>query len=263
MTIVASVKVRDGLVLATDSMTTVRASTADGPVFVNAYEHGRKLFQILQLPIGAVTFGLGNIGERSMEGLVREACRQMPKEIKDVERVADELFKFIDAEYRSAFDSLPDESKPRCGFLVAGYSPDESFARIFCFDFPTSTGVFEIGEPEHFGAIWRGIEEPFVRLWRGFDPALAARLVGEAGMTEERFKELIAPFETQVAYDGMPVQDAVSFATYILDTTIGFSRFTHGQRECGGPLQVAAILPDDGFGFNWIAKPELHIPPRP
>lgn len=263
MTIVAGVKVRDGLVLATDSMTTVTVGTPNGPEFVNAYEHGRKLFQIPNLPIGAVTFGLGNIGERSMEGLVREACRQMPEEINGVEQVAEHLFEFIAAEYRGAFDGLAEEHKPICGFMVAGYAPGDSFARIFGFEFPVSMGVAEIGEPERFGAIWRGVSGPFVRLWRGFDPDLIAGFVGEAGISEERFKELISPFETQVAYDGMPVQDAVSFATYILDTTIGFSRFAHGMRACGGPLQVAAILPDDGFGFHWIAKPELHIPPRP
>jgi hypothetical protein len=263
MTIVAAVKVRDGLVLATDSMTTVTASTPEGPEFVKAYEHGRKLFHIRELPVGAVTFGLGNIGQRSMEGLVREACRQMSEEITDVEDIARALFDFIADKYRHVFDGLPDEHKPACGFMVAGYSPEEPFARIFGFEFPAATEVAEIGEPEDFGAIWRGVSQPFIRLWRGFEPALAARLVEGAGLTEETFKEMIMPFEAQVAYDGMPVQDAVSFATYILDTTIGFSRFVHGLPACGGPLQVAAILPDDGYGFNWIAKPELHIPPRP
>ena len=54
----------------------------------------------------------------------------------------------------------------------------------------------------------------------------------------------------------MPVQDAINFATYILDTTIGAVRFAPGVAPCGGPLQVAAVIPDEGF--HWVAKPKLR-----
>jgi hypothetical protein len=55
----------------------------------------------------------------------------------------------------------------------------------------------------------------------------------------------------------MPVQDAIDFAVFILNTTIGYTTFIPGVPSCGGPLQVAAILPDEGF--VWISRPELQV----
>ena len=57
MTIVASVKVRDGLVLATDSMTQIQASVdeAGHKAVVKTYGNARKLFQVRELPIGVMT----------------------------------------------------------------------------------------------------------------------------------------------------------------------------------------------------------------
>jgi hypothetical protein len=260
MTIVASVKSRDGLILAADSMTTLTVPSPTGPQFFKSYENGRKLYQMRDLPVGAVTYGLGNIGPRSMEGLVLEACKQMPPDVTEVEDVARALYDYLRSEYDAAFEGVALENRPACGFLVGGYSVGEPFARLFEFEFPAADGPTEHLGPEQFGSTWRGVDFPFVRLWRGFAPALLNRLATEDGITEERINELIAPLEIGVAYEGMPVQDAVNFATYILDTTIGFAKFAPGIAACGGPLQVAAILPDEGF--RWIAKPELHIPPR-
>jgi hypothetical protein len=259
MTIVAGVKSRDGLILAADSMTTVTVGTPRGPQFIKAYEHGRKLFHMGELPIGAVTYGLGNIGTRSMEGLVLEACKQMDSDVTDVEAVAQALYDHLRTEYDAAFDGLGHEQKPACGFLIGGYSADEPLARLMEFEFPDAEGPTENLGPEDFGATWRGIDWPFTRLWRGFAPSMVARLQNEDGIAEARIGELVDPLEIGLAYEGMPVQDAINFATYILDTTIGAVRFAPGVAPCGGPLQLAAVIPDDGF--RWVAKPELHMPP--
>ena len=259
MTIVAGVKSRDGLILAADSMTTVTVATPVGPQFIKAYEHGRKLFHMGTLPIGAVTYGLGNIGTRSMEGLVLEACKQMDDDLTDVEGVARALYDHLRSEYDSAFDGLTDEQKPACGFLVGGYSADEPLARLMEFEFPAADGPTENLGPDEFGATWRGIDWPFTRLWRGFAPMMVARLQNEDGIAQARIDDLVGQLEIGLAYEGMPVQDAINFATYILDTTIGAVRFAPGVAPCGGPLQVAAVIPDEGF--HWVAKPKLHMPP--
>jgi hypothetical protein len=58
----------------------------------------------------------------------------------------------------------------------------------------------------------------------------------------------------------MPVQDAVNFAVYLLETTIGWTSFALGAPATGHPLQVATILPE--AGFVWVARPELRIEAR-
>jgi len=55
MTIVAAVKVRDGLILGTDSMTQITVQTPQGPQVLKAYSNARKLFQIGDRRIGVMT----------------------------------------------------------------------------------------------------------------------------------------------------------------------------------------------------------------
>jgi hypothetical protein len=260
MTIVASVKSRDGLILAADSMSTVTVGTPEGPQVVKAYEHGRKLFQMGDLPIGVVIYGLGNIGSRSIENHVLSACKHLGGDVNDVHAVAQALYDHMREAYDAEFGSLEEAQKPVCGFLVGGYSGDEPLTRLYEFELPAAQAPVESLGPEAFGATWRGIDFAFTRLWRGFAPAMLARLVTEDGVTQERISQLVAPLEIGVLYEAMPVQDAINFATFILDTTIGATKFAPGVPSCGGPLQVAALLRDQGF--CWIGKPELHLPSR-
>ena len=55
----------------------------------------------------------------------------------------------------------------------------------------------------------------------------------------------------------MPVQDAINFAVYVLRTTIGLANFEIGPPSCGGPLQVAIILPETGF--EWVENPRFYV----
>ena len=70
MTIIASVKARDGIVLATDSMSQLIARNQAGQVgIVKTFCNARKLFRIKELQMGTMSYGLGNIGtnRRSLE----------------------------------------------------------------------------------------------------------------------------------------------------------------------------------------------------
>jgi hypothetical protein len=55
MTIVASVKVRDGLALGTDSMTNIVSTTGGARNVLKTYSNARKLFQLGDWPIGVMT----------------------------------------------------------------------------------------------------------------------------------------------------------------------------------------------------------------
>ncbi|MBI5461946.1 MAG: hypothetical protein HY941_07150 [Gammaproteobacteria bacterium] len=64
----------DGLVLASDSATTLRLSNGDAQVYNNA----DKIFNLYKgLPIGAATWGLGSIGRSSMATLAKDFRRQV------------------------------------------------------------------------------------------------------------------------------------------------------------------------------------------
>jgi hypothetical protein len=255
VTIVASVKVRDGLILGTDSMTQITMRGAGAQV-LKAYSNARKLFQIGHLPIGAMTYGAGNIGERSIEGIVLDFRRSIDPAAASVEEVAQRLYEYVRPLYAEAFGPLPADQQPVLGFFVAGYSDGAQFAEEFEFALPHDAAPRAPRGPQAFGASWRGINSPFMRIYKGYDGRVRDRLL-ERGLEEAAVNELLTDLETPVIYNGMPLQDAVNFCSYILHTTIGYTTFEVGVPTCGYPLQVATISADNGF--EWVARPELSV----
>ena len=102
MTICVSVKVRDGIVLGTDSMTQIIGQLPDGNLApVKNYSNARKLFKIGDLPIGIMTYGVGNVGPRSIQSLVLEFSKKYNGDPK-VEEVGNGLFEYFQAAYDEA-----------------------------------------------------------------------------------------------------------------------------------------------------------------
>ena len=94
MTICASVKVRDGLVLGTDSMTQIMGRDQQGRVGpIKSYSNARKLYNIRGCPVGVMTYGIGNLGPHSIQGLIREFC-DTEFESTSVKSISENLFVF-------------------------------------------------------------------------------------------------------------------------------------------------------------------------
>jgi hypothetical protein len=210
VTIIASVKVRDGLILGTDSMTQISGFTEQGPQLLKSYSNARKLFPIGKTPIGVMTYGLGNIGSRSIEGLVLEFSRQ--SEARTVGDTARGLFEHIGAQYDALLGEVPREQRPVLGFYVAGYSDGQPLPEEWEFVLPRDEQPFQARGPEEFGASWRGIDAPMTRVLKGFDPyAIPARLT-EQGLNEEQIDAVLRSegLETTILIDGMPKLFAAS-----------------------------------------------------
>lgn len=253
MTIVTCVKVRDGLVLGTDSMAHIQR----GGEFGRAFTHATKLFRVGELPMGVMSYGLGNVGHRSIESLMREFSAGLKKDQKTVDAVGKALFKFMKKQYDAHAEAQPEgDELPGLGIALAGYSDGEVFAEQMQFELPGDVKPTTALEKEEFGALWWGVAAPFFRLSMGYGPLVRVRLE-EAGLEEEAASKLLDDLAIDVFFDAMPVQDAVDYATFVLDTTISFTRFTMQVSACGGPLQVATILPDGKFA--WLAKPEVSM----
>lgn len=250
MTICASVKVRDGLVLGTDSMTQIwgQNEQTGQRLPIKNYANARKLFRIAGLNIGAMTYGIGNLGPRSVYGFVREFSSDYTGK-PDVQSVTQALYEFISTAYREQF---ADTGSPVLGFFIAGYSPSAAFPEEWEFQLPKDEEAHQVRPTEQFGASWRGTSIPFTRLHFGFDPRAMEEL--KQMEVEERVFEVLKKYASPIVYDGMPVQDAINFAVFILQTTIGLSTFELGTPSCGGPLQVAMVLPETGF--EWVKEPK-------
>jgi hypothetical protein len=268
MSVVASVKVYDGIVLGAESMTALFASLpGQAPQWVKSYANAQKLFQIVER-LGILTYGAGNIGPRSIESFAHEfnraemARRKEPtheNEPLDVGQIAQRFFAFLQGHYDAGFGTLPDAQKPVMGFVVAGYCDGQHLASWWEFLLPLATEAVEIAPLDNVGAIWRGIGTPFTRLMFGIDPDFEQRLRAGGASDDEvnRFQTVAQQAATQVAFNGMPLADAVGYCRFIIQTTIGWCKYAPGQAACGGPIKLAAITPGDGF--RWVTRQKPYL----
>ncbi len=261
MSIVATVKVYDGIVLGAESMTQLTAVINGQQQVIKAYENAQKLFHIGELPIGVLTYGIGNIGQRSIESFVHEFSQMEKTRAQgkiNVERTAHRFFDFMKRHYTKAFGAMP-EPKPAMGFMIAGYSDEEHLASEWEFLLPHHQSPQRVRNQNEVGAAWRGVGSPFSRLFFGLEPMLESQLV-QAGMPPaelERLKNVASGIATQVAFDGMPLQDAIGFCRFIIQTTIGWCTYATGAAACGGPIRLATIT--RGSDFDWVTPPKHYL----
>ena len=59
--------------------------------------------------------------------------------------------------------------------------------------------------------------------------------------------------------EAMPIHDAVDLARFLVQTTIGFVKFSVGRpKTVGGPIEIAAITKHEGF--KWIERRHFFPP---
>src|SRR5437588_12809772 len=122
-------------------MTQISAPTLEGGAqILKAYSNARKLFQVGNEPIGVMTYGLGNIGNRSIEGLVLDFSRNAPP--GSVDELSRGLFDHVKSQYDGVFGEVPPEVKPVLGFYIAGYTGEEPFPEEFEFSSHVTTALF-------------------------------------------------------------------------------------------------------------------------
>src|SRR5437016_2964965 len=129
MSVVATVKVYDGIVLGAESMTQLMANINGQMQWVKSYENAQKIFQIAGRPVGILTYGSGNIGRRSIESFVHEFSRTEDRNAPvNVEAIAARFFAFMQEHHAKNFGTMAINEQPTMGFLVSGYSAQEHLA---------------------------------------------------------------------------------------------------------------------------------------
>lgn len=265
MSIVVSVKVRNGIVLGTESMTQIYMRSPEGQMGIaQTYSNAKKLFGVAQLKMGVMSYGAGNIGNRSIQGLLEDFSENVDKNIKQgkeeafdsVEKVTTHLSEFLIQEYSEQLKGLKEEEKPLVGIFIGGYSNKTTFPEEWEFALPKNPKAKLVRPKDSFGASWRGVSLPYTRLHMGIDPRLEQELVN-LGVDKSVIEKAKQPFKTQIAYDAIPLQDAINYAHHILRTTISHTTFEIGPPSCGGPLSIAVITKANGF--EWVTKREYEI----
>lgn len=303
MTIAICLKVGDGVVLGTDSATSL---IGENDRYFNVYNTAEKTFNLVKgLPIGMMTFGLGGMAGLSIGALARDLRKRLSGEDPrfpgwaldhdsyTIEQVANRVKEFFyDELYLAEFGpfspeavtekapgtdppdevpmpGLPPEEEvegtpgekvpefPTLGFVVAGISADDYYTQVWTVQIidgncegPTCEYERTVAGVVHF---W-GQPEALYRLVYGWSPEAQQRLVA-AGLPPETANQFLIS-RTDLAHEGMPVQDAIDLVRYLADVTIGYVRFKQGAPTVAPPVDIAAITRHQGF--KWVARKHYY-----
>lgn len=262
-----------------DSMTRIRDTSGEAPR-EKLYSNANKVFEIPALPIVAMTYGVGAIGRRSIESLIREwADGREPYEKRGytVEEVAQSLCEFVFEPHRRYVDALrheaeerqaealsgetsrnPEEKQPfdplewMTGIVIGGYQPRSRYPWLYSWEQPARPGKPQglVCVRAHEGMHGNDGPPPGIDYWGdtaaldrlrfGFDGKLFKALQG-LKTDEAVLKSILSEQEWQVLIDGMPLQDAADLVKFLLDVGAGFDRFREGTTLIGGGFDIAVI----------------------
>ncbi|MCI0608172.1 MAG: hypothetical protein L0Z71_03795 [Anaerolineae bacterium] len=282
MTICVSVKVSEGLVLAADSTASIQGALQDQKGnqtigILKTYDNAQKLSHLNDYPIGTLTWGISQIGSRTVASLIKEyeyslsSLEEENQKIRElrmrgahvdtnsyqynVKDISRGLFEHVKKYYEIEFSKIPSEKRPPLGILVSGYSSNNFFPDQWLLDFPTSNDINELrpdvnGKPS-FGANWFGLTDAIIRLHWGRDDQIIDLIANHFKVPVDDIKSLVDRFQYPVAFEGMPLQDAIDYTVYLVNVAIGRFRFVVGAPLCGGEIDVSVITPNS---FTWVRR---------
>jgi len=278
MTVVVAVKVFDGIVIAADSAATIPLIPQLGPASpTQVYNNADKVFQLhREVPIGLATWGGGFIGTGSISALAKDLRRRLMGLDRDrpewkldqrsytMECVAERVVTFF---YNEHFSHTEEGAQPQTGLLLVGYSALARQAEALEIALlhpsvrPDPTPVFD--EATYGWRVW-GMPMAVSRLIEGIGPGLkdgVTKLLPED--RRPTFESMLAAMGGPTVIPAMPFADAIDFARFCADVTVGFSRFSPGSNTVGGPVDVAALSRHEGF--KWVQRKHYypdHLNPR-
>ncbi|WP_194727399.1 hypothetical protein [Noviherbaspirillum malthae] len=260
MTVLVSVKINDGVVMAADSA----SSYASGMV----YNHSRKIVNLGEgLPVGAMVTGNGGIGNESIETLLKDLRKRLNGDDPaysdwaldassySMESIAIKLRRFLFEE-----KSMPNGSNTWTKLRLCGYSAGRPLAEVWEVSLMGESAPAPVciqGEHE-FGLRWDGEYEALDRLVFGLGTRFNEFAV-KHGMEPEQaaaLREALVPELYELLFvEAMPIQDAIDLARYLVETTIGFIKFSVSRpKGVGGAIELASITKHEGF--HWVQRRE-------
>lgn len=238
MSLVITLRTPDGIVLASDTLTTL--NRADNPPQGSDQPATRtvasfpvsfaasKVFPFLET-FGVGTTGTPIIADKSVGRLLRELETELasaPVSLT-VENAADK----IGARIARSMKTAPDDESRNASveFVVSGYEQD--------------------GAPKD--AIRRVAAGTVTGSSNPSQPGLGLSAVGEGGVVEA-FMQLARSLQLEPAVRFIALPDAVAFATFLIEATGGFQRFFLAPQTVGRDVDVGIIEP--GEKFRWIRR---------
>lgn len=268
MTVVVTVKVTDGIVLAADS---AGSFFGDDGAPIKIYNNANKIFNLVKVwPIGSLVYGAGGIGAASVETLSKDLRRRLrdpddtdyglKRDAYTVQEVAEKARRFLYEEnYLGVYETPPEHFY--MGYRVCGYSAGESLSEVWEFVIHGAhcEPPYQVQSLTDFGARWAGENEALDRLMLGSSEYLKMVLQNH-GMTDTEadaiYMDLIHDIGQSLTLPAMPIQDAIDVSRFLVDTASKFARYGIRPETIGGPVEIAAITKHEGF--KWVARKHYY-----
>lgn len=255
MSLAIAFKGPEGIVLAADSRVTLQGRVPGSEALIPAtYDTATKLLEVSDHKyVGAVTYGLGALGQReprTAHSFIPEFESKLNKagqERMSVEGFATELSQFFTDKWA---ENMPSDYKgvPMV-FLVGGYDEDQPYGKVFEFSIPSQPKPKE-WHSESFGIVWGGQQQFAERLIHGFDNTLVPIINKSLNLSEkllEKVKEDLRQSSLPIPYQFLPLQDCVDLSIFLIRMTITIQKWIVAVRGVGGYIDVATITKTAGF----------------
>jgi hypothetical protein len=261
MTLAICVATPEGLVMAGESRQTYlgRAGARVGS------DSAAKVFELTDT-ITAATSGWaflrpqGAATLRNVSSLVEEFKVSIPAGAT-VQTIANDLVTNFSTAYQwhtaQGHDQPVPAGQSALQFLVAGYDPGARVGTVY--DCRVPGGVSPLRDTNNPGASWIGQGDVVSRIIKGWDPRLSGLGIVPPANTPQ-----LNGLEYVIQWHTMTLQDAIDFATSMIQITISVQRFADGIQSqpgdipgVGGAIDVAVVRP--GGRITWIRKKELHF----
>lgn len=254
MTIAISMKINDGIILATDSSSTIFGKNADGIDEVHhTYFTADKLFNIKKgSPIGVMTWGEGSINNKSISTLIKDFRKESEKmDYVSVMATSCSFKKFLE-------EKITDDET--MGFLLAGYSNEGNQEIILInVDDGKVEDPLELNKDDPLAVLWFGDTDFITRYLLGFDERLSIILKNN-DISDDVIEEIIADckddLQLPLGVPAMPIQDAIDLVRFLAEISVNSSRFVPGAQVIGGPVDIAVITKHEGF--KWISRKHYY-----
>jgi hypothetical protein len=157
------------------------------------------------------------------------------------------------------FDSA--SYQPPLSFLVGGYSSGEHLAEAYHVEVQEGGTCPEpqlVSGPADADAqvFWEGQPEAINRLLAGYSKGLPEVLSKDLGVPDAQIGPAMDLIEhrlsTPLVHAAMPIQDVIDLAEFLVNLTIGYSRFSPGASTVGGPIEIATITKHEQF--KWVRR---------
>ena len=259
MTLIVSLRIPDGIVLAGDSLATLMGqSRLEATIGVTCPQcnHEHDIQQIIPLPAVPATtfsvaqkvfpfceqFGVGTFGRGLLAGksiyfamrLLEQRFKEDEKSFTGVTEVAQEigdeihnLLKEHLARENASLEALP-EDQVVLGFQIVGYDANEA-----------KTVETYIGKTVQF-QVFDGL---------GCTASAGTEIVQAIWELDKKHPDNRPP------YPAFSLQDAIDYAEFLIRTTSVHQQFSRRMPSVGGDIDIALVTPFDGF--RWIRQKPL------